>query len=197
MKVLTTADGGMVWSRSQTIADRIRRSTRLGVGSSGFDRQRGSMRWWEVDPPAVGRRGNLNDVAAAIGLVQLSRLPEFLQRRSEIAAAYDEALAEVPWLRVARDVARGAPIFYWIQMADGLRDALAVHLLERAIYTNFQYWPLHRTRMYASGDPFPGANRAADSTLLLPLHQGLTDREIEQVVAAVRAFRPARDQYRT
>ena len=53
------------------------------------------------------------------------------------------------------------------------RDQLAVHLLEHGVYTNFRYWPLHRTQMYGGGGAFPGADTAADSTLLLPVHQGL------------------------
>jgi aminotransferase len=192
MKVVTTGDGGMVWCRDQAVAERIRRSTQLGVGSSGFDRRLESARWWEVDPAAVGRRGGMNDVAAAIGLAQLKRLPGFLHRREEIAAAYDEGLRGVPWLTLPPQPAAGAArIFYWIRLnREGGRDRLARYLLERGIYTNFQYWPLHRTRMYASSSKFPGADAAADSTLLLPLHQGLQDEDVDRVIATVSAFDP-------
>ena len=191
MKVMTTGDGGMVWCRSQAMADRIRRGARLGVGSSGFSRRVGSSRWWEIDPPTVGRKGTMNDVAASIGLVQLARLPGFLRRRSEIAAAYDAGLGDLPWVTVPEQYApRAARIFYWIQTAPKIRDQLAAHLLERGIYTNFQYWPLHKTRMYESGDAFPGADHAAGSTLLLPLHQGLSDADVERVLDAIHALAP-------
>lgn len=191
MKVLTTGDGGMVWCRSERIAERIRRSTRLGGESSGFERSAGSSRWWEVDPPDIGRRGTMNDIAAAMGLAQLERLPDFLHRRRQIAAAYNDGLRDIPWLDVPEPQGEEtARIFYWVQTAAGIRDALAAHLLSRDIYTTFRYWPLHRTRLYRSTDPFPGADSAAASTLLLPCHQGLSDADVEQVIATIRAFEP-------
>ena len=45
----------------------------------------------------------MNDVAAAIGLAQLDKLPGFLLRRKEIAAIYDAKLSSVPWLNAARE----------------------------------------------------------------------------------------------
>jgi aminotransferase len=187
MKVLTTGDGGMVWCRSDSVAEQIRRSIRLGVGSSGFDRRSAVAGWWKIDPSMIGRRGTMNNLAAAMGCVQLERLSAFLARRCEIAQAYDAALSEIEWLRIPRRGADTAKIFYWVQTE--LRDRLAVHMLDRGIYTSFRYWPLHRTSLYACDRAFPGADQAAAETLLLPLHQGLSDTEVEAVIGAVHAFR--------
>lgn len=191
MKIVTTGDGGMVWCRNERTAQRIRSSVRLGVASSGFGRRVGSSRWWEIDPSRAGRRGTLNDIAAAMGVIQLSRLPSFLRRRELIAATYDAELTDVPWLSAPlRSSSPAARIFYWIQVAPELRDRLATHLLGRDVYSSFRYWPLHRTRMYSCGGSFPGADRAAASTLLLPLHQGLSDRDVDHVLDAMHAFMP-------
>jgi aminotransferase len=189
MKVVTTGDGGMVWTRRPEVAERIRRAVSLGGGPPGFARRSGSSRWWEVDAAAPGRRAGMNDVCAAIGLVQLGRLNTFLERRHEIVAAYQQGLADVPWLRVRGQPEPGsAPIFSWIQTAAGTRDRLATHLLERGIYTSFRYWPLHRIPLYACDGHFPGADEAARTTLLLPLHQGLSDEDVARVIETVRAF---------
>lgn len=191
MKILTTGDGGMIRCRDEAIRGLIRRSTRLGIGSSGFDRRLDSSRWWELDPPEPGRRANMNDIAAAMGLVQLRRLPAFLEDRRAIAARYDQGLTDVPWITPPPTLeASTARIFYWIQTAPEVRDRLAFHLLERDIYTNYQYWPLHRTRLYRSAGPFPGADHAAASTLLLPLHQRLSEADTDRTLAAIRAFSP-------
>jgi aminotransferase len=187
MKVLTTGDGGMVWCRSDRVAEQIRMSIRLGVGSSGFDRRGATAGWWKVDPSVTGRRGTMNNLAAAMGCVQLERLPAFLARRREIAQAYDAALSEIKWLRLPRRGTDAGRIFYWVQTE--LRDRLALHMLDRGIYTSFRYWPLHRTSLYACDRAFPGADQAAAETLLLPLHQGLSDTEMEAVIGAVQAFR--------
>jgi aminotransferase len=190
MKLMTTGDGGMVWCRSPEVAEGIRSSIRMGVGSSGFDRRGDSPGWWEVDPQGLGRRATMNDVAAAMGIVQLGHVPAFLERRREIAAAYDAALGDLDWLRAPPSETGAARYYYWVQSEPSVRDRLATHLLERDVYTNFRYWPLHRTEMYGSGDLLPGADRAAASTLLLPMHQGLGDADVDRVIAEVRAFSP-------
>jgi dTDP-4-amino-4,6-dideoxygalactose transaminase len=72
-----------------------------------------------------------------------------------------------------------------------LRDRLAVHMRDRGIYTSFRYWPLHRTSMYrAEPTCFPGAEVAAASTLLLPLHQGLSHQHHAEVLDALTRFTP-------
>lgn len=191
MKTLVTGDGGMVWAKRASIADRIRNGVRLGVNLSGFNRRTHSDQWWEVDPVLVGRWAPMNDLAAALGLVQLERLPGFLNRRAEVAARYDAELSDLTWLRLPpAATGRTARTFYWIQTAPKIRDRLAHYLLKKDIYTSFRYWPLHRTRMYRSPRSFPGADLAADSTLLLPLHQGLSGSNVRRVIEAVRGFSP-------
>jgi|ERR1019366_3793917 aminotransferase len=188
VKLLTTGDGGMIWCRDEARASLIRRKIRLGVGSSGLQRAT-SSRWWEIDPATIGRRATMNDVAAAIGLAQLDKLHGFLLRREEIAAVYDAQLSSVPWLTLPEKPPAGvARFYYWIQMPIQYRDQLAAHLLQHDIYTNFRYWPLHRTKMYGGGGAFRGADTAAESTLLLPVHQGLSDAEVDCVVDTIQAF---------
>lgn len=191
MKTLVTGDGGMVWAKRASIAERIRDGVRLGVKLSGFRQRSHSDQWWEINPVLVGRWATMNDVTAAIGLVQLGRLPDFLSRRAEVAARYDAELSDLTWLRLPPTASgRTARTFYWIQTDPKVRDRLAHYLLKMDIYTSFRYWPLHRTSMYRSPRSFPGADLAAESTLLLPLHQGLSPRDVDRVIEAVRGFSP-------
>jgi aminotransferase len=197
MKLLTTGDGGMVWCRHESVADRVRMAVKLGVRATGFERRTQSTSWWEVEAEMVARRATMNDIAGAMGLVQLQRIDEFLDRRKYIAATYDAALEDLPWVTLPPDAPDDiARTFYWIQVSPGLRDELALHLLEREVYSSFRYWPLHRIALYRSDGPFPGADRAADSTLLIPMHQGLDDSAVARVVDAIRSFDPPR-QYTT
>lgn len=194
-KVITTGDGGMIWCRSEDLAEQLRSNIRLGVSSSGFARSNRSGRWWEIDPPAAGRKATMNDLAAALGLVQLGRLPSFLRRRREVTEAYRAAFSDLNWLELPPDrTAEEADMFFWVQTAPDVRDRLAVHLLDQGIYTNFRYWPLHRTALYRSDGPRPGADQAAGRTLLLPTHQSLSDDDVARVVRAVRGFPGAEGQ---
>jgi dTDP-4-amino-4,6-dideoxygalactose transaminase len=190
-KVLTTGEGGMIWSRNEDLVERLRSAIRLGVSSSGFDRRGNSGRWWEINPSEVGRRATMNDIAAAIGLVQIDRLEVFLRRRRKVATTYSAALADQNWLQVPpHHPAEVADTFYWLRLDPKNRDRLAVHLLDRGIYTNFRYWPLHRMTMYRSEVELHGADEAADSTLLIPVHQSLSDADVEHVINSVIDFSP-------
>lgn len=192
MKILVTGDGGMLWTRDPAIAARIGYGTFLGLDAPGITKAATQGAWWELDPVLPGRRARMNDVSAAIGAVQLARLPNFLQRRALIAARYTEALGRLDWLLPPPPPPLGTVTswyFYWIQTTPSIRDALAYHLREAGIYTTFRYWPLHRMRLFTCDRPFPGADIAAASTLLLPIHNNLSDADVETVISAVSAFR--------
>jgi aminotransferase len=191
MKILVTGDGGMMYFRDPELAARMEIVARLGqVAASGHER-RGEDRWWEVSVSEPGRRSIMNDITAAIGCVQLERLPSFIERRRAVRAAYDDALAGVPGIvrrpdpPVDHDVSE---YFYWIQLPEPARDRLAHRLRELDIYTTFKYHPLHTLPIYRHSPVLPGAETAAATTLCLPIHQALSDDDVECVVTGVREF---------
>ncbi|GAT67120.1 glutamine--scyllo-inositol aminotransferase [Planomonospora sphaerica] len=190
-KILVTVDGGMLYVRDPELAARAPKLAYLGMEQvSGYDQAlRARTRWWEFELSSFSRRSVTNDVLSAVGLVQLGRLPGFVARRRRIAERYDRGLAGVEGLLCPPPLPPGhesSHYMYWIQLEGGIRDDLARDLYERGIYTTFRYPPLHRVRAYGSDAVLPGADRAADGTLLLPMHQGLTDADVDRVVDAVR-----------
>ena len=194
MKVLVTGDGGMVYARESGTARATRQAMYLGLPleeKSGVDKSRSTKdRWWEFEIESFGRRAIMNDVTAAIGLVQLERLPRFLRRRAEIAARFDDGLAGIPGLATPPKPAPGVAVtnyLYWIQLER--RDELARHLLDHGVYTTFRYWPLHWVKMLGHrAGPLPGAERAAQTTLNLPCHQSMTDEDVERIIELVAQF---------
>ncbi|MFE5619853.1 DegT/DnrJ/EryC1/StrS family aminotransferase [Streptomyces sp. NPDC056524] len=191
MKVLVTGDGGMLYVRDPELARKARRLAYHGLEqSSGFSAAKVSHRWWELNVREFGRRIIGNDVTAAIGGVQLRRLPEFVERRRAIAERYDALLAGVEGLRLPAPLPAGHDstyYFHWVQMDAGIRDQVAADLLDKGIYTTYRYPPLHKVPAY--GDPgthLPGTDIAAETTLLLPLHQGLDDSEVSTVADELR-----------
>ena len=63
-----------------------------------------------------------------------------------------------------------------------MRDQLAKFLRENGIYTTYRYYPLHRVPGYCVSGNFPNADYAADHTLNLPMHQSLTDNDLEFII---------------
>lgn len=131
-----------------------------------------------------------NDLTAAIGTVQLRRLPEIVERRREIAHLYDRLLAGIDEVLTPPALPAGhvsTHYFYWVQMDPRIRDGVAADLLDEGIYTTFRYPPLHKVPAYGAQDlELPGVESAAERTLLLPLHQGLDDTDVHTVTAALR-----------
>ncbi|MEU1820684.1 DegT/DnrJ/EryC1/StrS family aminotransferase [Streptomyces roseifaciens] len=189
-KVLVTGDGGMLYVRDAERAQRARRLAYHGlVQATGLAYAKVSHRWWELEVPEVGRRVIGNDLTAAIGLVQLGRLPEFTGRRKEIVALYDRELAGVEGVKTPPPLPAGhesSHYFYWVQMDARIRDQVASDLLAADIYTTFRYAPLHKVPTYKSGADLPGTEQASGETLCLPIHPGLGDADVLTVVAELR-----------
>ncbi|MFJ1799955.1 DegT/DnrJ/EryC1/StrS family aminotransferase [Streptomyces sp. NPDC088180] len=192
MKTLVTGDGGMIYVRDAELARKARRLAYYGLEqASGFAAAKVSDRWWDLDVHEFGRRIIGNDLTAAIGSVQLRKLPAFVERRREITAEYDRRLAGLDGVRLPPPLPAGhtsSYYFYWVQLDPSVRDQVAADLLAGGVYTTFRYPPLHRVPAYgAAGTELPGAEAAADSTLLLPLHQGLTEEDVRTVAQTFRA----------
>ncbi|MEG9552085.1 DegT/DnrJ/EryC1/StrS family aminotransferase [Streptomyces baarnensis] len=192
MKVLVTGDGGMLYVRDAELAVRARRLAYHGlVQASGIGHAKVSHRWWELDVPEIGRRVIGNDMTAAIGRVQLRRLPEFLAARRRIVELYDRELAGTPGVLTPPPLPDGQEstyYFYWVQFEqDELRDIIASELLAADIYTTFRYAPLHKVAAYGhDGRALPSSDHAAVRTLCLPLHPGLSDDDVRTVAATLR-----------
>ncbi|MCH0542314.1 DegT/DnrJ/EryC1/StrS family aminotransferase [Streptomyces sp. MUM 203J] len=197
MKVMVTGDGGMLYVRDRDRAARARRLAYHGLAQpSGFGYAKVSHRWWELDVPEIGRRVIGNDLTAAIGSVQLRRLPGLVARRKEIVDLYDRELAGLDAVRTPPPLPGGhdsSYYFYWVQMSPEIRDEVASELYAAGIYTTFRYAPLHKVPAYQAEDQvLPASDRASGETLCLPLHPGLTDEDVRTVAAALRKAVEAR-----
>ncbi|MFC8623401.1 DegT/DnrJ/EryC1/StrS family aminotransferase [Streptomyces anulatus] len=191
MKVLVTGDGGMLYVRDAELAARARRLAYHGLAQqSGFAAAKVSHRWWELNVRDFGRRVIGNDITAAIGLVQLRRLPDFVARRRVITETYDRLLADADGVVLPPALPEGhtsSYYFYWVQLDPAIRDQVAADLLDSGVYTTFRYPPLHKIPAYlAAASDFPGTESSSENTLLLPLHQGLDDTDVHTVAAALR-----------
>jgi aminotransferase len=191
MKILVTGDGGMLFVRDSELAARAAKITYLGLEqTSGLSQVGKADRWWEFEISSFSRRSTSNDLTAAIGSVQLRRLPGFVARRHAIAEYYDRELSAIPGVRCPPPLPPGhqsSHWLYWIQLDAGVRDSVARRLYEREVYTTLRYPPLHKVRLFADSSVLPGAELAALETLNLPMHQALDDAAVDMVVAEVRA----------
>jgi dTDP-4-amino-4,6-dideoxygalactose transaminase len=190
-KIVVTADGGLLTAKDPEVVQRAVKLAYLGLQqSSGFAQAaRSASRWWDFDVSSFSRRSVLNDMQAAVGLVQLRRLGSFITRRAEVVAAYDRTLSDLPEVLLPPPLPAGhesSHYLYWVQLDERIRDDVARDLYAADIYTTFRYPALHLIPMYGSDATLPGAEAAVRRTLCLPVHQGLSD---DDVATVVREFR--------
>lgn len=169
-KNMTTGEGGMVVCRDEEIARRVRLLRNQGMEV----KYRNEL---------AGLNNRMTDIAAAIGRVQLRRLPEWNDRRRTIAARYDAELRGV----VTPDVAPGVGhVYHQYTVRSNDRDRLLAHLDDRGIDAAVYYpVPVHRLPAYGLGVVLPETERASREALSLPIRPGLSDADVDRVVEAV------------
>jgi dTDP-4-amino-4,6-dideoxygalactose transaminase len=188
-KIITTGEGGMITTPHKDWADRARWLREHAMSVSAADRH------GKVLAPAesyleVGYNYRMTDLQAAVGLVQLARLPEVVQRRRQLADNYSKYIDEIPDLRAVADPPWGTSNFqsYWVEVAPGSpvsRDELLVCLAEADISARRGIMSTHSQPPYA-GHAEPGSlkvtERLSDNTLILPLFHELSESDQSRVV---------------
>jgi perosamine synthetase len=140
----------------------------------------------------IGFRHHMNDLSAAIGIVQLRKLDKHNERRREIAGIYDRAFADLSWLQtpVLKDYAFTAQHKYVVRVPADDRDALILHLKERGVGSHVHFVPTHLHPAYKEfrTELLPVTERLWKTLVTLPLFPTLTDDEISQVIDGVQTF---------
>ncbi len=191
-KILTTGEGGMLTTSRPEWAARARRLREHAMSVSAADRH-ASL----VSPPEeygeVGFNFRMTDLQAAVGLVQLGRLPEIVARRRQLAARYRAELSGVPGLRLVEDPAWGTSNVQslWLEVLPSYgtdREGLLLALASAGISARRGIMAAHRQPAHAGRDhvPLPVTERLTNSTLILPLFHQMTDAELDRVVQVLR-----------
>ncbi len=192
MKILVTGDGGMIYVKNPDLRMKFEQNTYLGLMNKSGINNTVDSKWWEFDISSFGRRSIMNDISSTIGLVQLKRLDSFIAARKKVHEKYNEMLSGLDWLVLPPQLENGSLssyYFYWIQLSSTeIRDRLASYLRDHDIYTTFRYFPLHLVKRYGSTVSLPYAESAANHTLCLPIHQSLSDDDIQTIVSRIKAF---------
>jgi aminotransferase len=191
MKILVTGDGGMIYCKTPEMAKRVEEMIYLGLLTKGGHSSDLDTKWWKFEISCYGRRAIMNDMASAIGVEQLKKLPHFIAHRKKIHAYYNQTLADIKWLQLPPEIPAhvGASYyFYWIQTRAEIRDRLAKYLRENGIYTTFRYYPLHWVKYYDTVVSLPNSEEAAETTLCIPIHQSLSNQDLEKIVDCIHQF---------
>jgi dTDP-4-amino-4,6-dideoxygalactose transaminase len=191
-KIVTTGEGGMLTTRHGEWAARARRLREHAMSVSAAARHASVLAPAE-EYVEVGYNYRMTDLQAAVGLVQLAKLPEVVARRREIGAAYAKQIDAIDGLRAVADPAWGTCNFqsYWVEVGPEYpvdRDGLLAALAAADVSARRGIMAAHRQPAYAGHEhaPLPVTEHLTDSTLILPVFHQLTDDEQARVVDVLR-----------
>ena len=205
VKHLTTGEGGMVTTDNPRQAETLRRFRNHGISSEARDRQESGQWFYEMVLPGFNYR--LTDIASALGLSQLGKLGPNLARRREIAAQYERAFRDLceavedagsaVALPAVRDGVNPAwhlyPIRLNLESLSVGRAEIFRALRAENIGVNVHYIPVYRQPYYR--EHFPAASRegscpiaedAYERLISLPMFHAMTEKDVADVVRAVR-----------
>ena len=208
IKNITTGEGGMFCSDDDGLLERVRRLKFHGLGVDAFDRyQQGRSPQAEVLEP--GYKYNMTDISAVLGLGQLARVEELNAKRTELATWYREKLRSVEGIIPLRDPPY-AMKHAWhlfivrlnIEKAGLGRDEFMQTLKERNIGTGLHFRAVHlqqfyRKRMGFRRGTLPNTEWNSDRICSLPLFPDMTERDIDDVVDAIRSVLSQKPSYVT
>ena len=188
-KNMTTAEGGMVVARDQDVLNRIRQMRSHGMTSGTL--QRLSSRTVTYDVTMLGYNYRMDELRAAVGLVQLRNLSRWNEKRRALTAAYRRLLAThcpdvfVPFSKPRASSYHILPV---VLPKDADRQLVSDRLQDAGIQTSIHYPPVHRFSWYQSRFPcvhLPRTEEFCRRELTLPLHPKLEEQQVESIVRAL------------
>jgi len=205
-KTITTGEGGMFVTDDDALADRARLMSLHGISRHAWNRYTAAGTWaYEIED--AGYKYNMTDMAAALGLAQLSRAQELLAARRSLAKGYAARFERSPigdLLDLPSDAPDGSHAWHLFIVRLHLdrltidRAAVMEGLRERGIGASVHFIPLHqhpyyRARPETTPRALPNAEREFWRVVSLPIWPGMTDQDQDRVVAALEdILAPAR-----
>jgi perosamine synthetase len=194
VKHITTAEGGMVTTNDLGLVEKLRRFRNHGIGSDHSQREKVGS--WFYEMVELGYNYRLSDLQSALGLSQLRKLDQWLERRRAIAAQYDAAFREPFAIRplTVRPGVEHAYHLYVVQLdmkrLRASRAEVFAALRAEGIGVNVHYIPVHlhpyyREHQGTAAGLCPRAETAYERILSLPMFPLMTDEDVQDVIEAV------------
>ena len=196
VKIVTTAEGGMVTTQNAELAERLRLYRSHGITRDAAQMTEASHGAWYYQQIDLGYNYRITDLQCALGVSQMQRIDTFIARRREIAAVYDQALQELPLILPKQNPAGTSAWHLYVVQVDGSaagksRKEVFDALRAEGIGVNVHYIPVHTQPYYQEhfgfcpGD-FPKAEAYYQRAISLPMYASLTKEEQQRVIAILR-----------
>jgi perosamine synthetase len=175
-KIISTGQGGALFTDDDTLADKLRRLKDFGRASGGTDVH-----------DSIGFNFKFTELQACVGLAQMRQLPDRISRKKDIWRLYQHGLADVQGIKLfEHDLGLCAPWF--IDCRAERRDQLAAYLKGQGIGTRTMYPPIHLQKAYSLPGTYDVAEAIGRDGLWLPSMIQLDDTQIVRICKSIAVF---------
>ena len=185
VKHMTTGEGGMVTTNEKAIYEKLKVLRNHGMVKTP------QMKPWEYEMQELGYNYRITDLQCSLGISQLKKLDNFIQRRKELAKAYDEAFTDTPAIQPLYNYDGNSSYHLYVVLADFNRlkiskEQLFIKMREKGIGLQLHYIPINRQPYYRRlgyGEEItPVMDRYYADCFSLPLYPKMTDKEQKHVI---------------
>ena len=195
VKIITTAEGGMALTNDARLAERMALLRSHGVTRDPEQMTREVDGPWYYQQIDLGFNYRMTELQAALGLSQMSRLNQYIERRHQLARRYDDLLTGLPLITPWQhpDSYSGLHLYVirlQLEQIGRTHRQVFESLREQGIGVNLHYIPVHTQPYYQrlgfkAGD-FPEAERYYGEAISLPMFQTMTEAQQDEVLLAIR-----------
>jgi dTDP-4-amino-4,6-dideoxygalactose transaminase len=192
-KVISTGDGGFITTNNEAYYERIKLLRQHGMSVNDRVRHESAKVIFE-DHVELGYNYRMTDIQAAVGIHQLAKLDWIVAERRKIARQYQEALADIPFIRLPKEEEGYFSNFqsfsiYLHKDCPVSRNELMQRMLDNGIATRRGIMTAHRETAYKqeyAHVSLPVSEDAADNSIIIPLYIPMEQSDIEKVIAGFR-----------
>lgn len=195
VKPITTGEGGAVVTNNAELAERVRLLHNHGIDKSATDRY-GPDAGWAYDMKVLGRNYRMTDIQAALGISQLKKLDDFIERRNEIAGLYNELLDDCEFVETPitkENVVHGWHIYTVLLDKSINRNEFFKYMRKNEVGVNVHYIPSYQFSYYRNNfnfneRDFPETEDVFNRIVTLPIHPGMNREDVEYVVNTLKEW---------
>ena len=196
VKTVTGGEGGAVMTNSEEYYQKLLLARSHGITRDTTLMEEEPHGGWYYEQVSLGYNYRMTDIQAGLLISQLDKLPMFAHRRKEIVTKYDEAFLQIPQIQVQEEIPesdttrhlyilRIKPEMLTINRREFFDSLAAENIMCNVHYIPTYYFPHYQRLGYKKG-LCPNAEKLYDEMMSLPLYYGMTDQDVEDVIAAVK-----------
>jgi len=196
VKTVTGGEGGAVMTNNKELYQKLLLARSHGITRDESLMEEVSHGGWYYEQISLGYNYRMTDIQAGLLISQLDKLPMFSERRKEIVAKYNEAFLQIPEIQVQEEIPesdttrhlyilRIKPEMLTINRREFFDAMAAENIMCNVHYIPTYYFPHYQRLGYEKG-LCPNAEKLYDEMMSLPLYYGMTDQDVEDVIAAVK-----------